>query len=108
MGDYHEHIYLDKDKKVWYAGSLIQQSRSEKYGTKGFVLLDIKNNWEKLNSHEIINLFNSGYSLAGEFCDGQHFTDGDNTISWFGFFKSGQTMDTIESLNLLNTIVPVS
>ena len=43
LGDYHEHIYLDKEKTVWYAGSLIQQSRSEKYGTKGFVLLDLLN-----------------------------------------------------------------
>lgn len=68
------------------------------------ILLDIKTNWDKLNSKEILNLFVKGYSLAGELCDGQHFTDGDNTIRWFGFFKSGQTLDTIESLGLLNNI----
>ena len=52
LGDYHEHIYLDKEKTVWYAGSLIQQSRSEKYGTKGFVLLDLLN---KTSEHIKIN-----------------------------------------------------
>ena len=67
------------------------------------ILTDIKNNWIKLNSQELIDLFTSGYSLAGELCDGQHFTPGDNTISWFGFFKSGQALDTIKSLDLLNS-----
>ncbi len=68
------------------------------------ILSDIKINWNKLNSEELISLFNTGYSLAGELCDGQHFTPGDNTISWFGFFKSGQALDTIKSLGLLNAI----
>ena len=68
------------------------------------ILTDIKNNWDQLNSPEIVDLFNSGYSLAGEYCDGQHFTPGDNTISWFGFFKSGQVLDTIKSLELVNSM----
>ncbi len=70
----------------------------------GGILSDIKNNWTNLNSYKIIDLFDSGYSLAGELCDGQHFTPGDNTISWFGFFKSGQVLDTIKSLDLLNSV----
>lgn len=68
------------------------------------ILSDIKKNWDQLNSQEMLDLFDSGYSLAGELCDGQHFTPGDNTISWFGFFKSGQVLDTIQSLGLLNSI----
>jgi hypothetical protein len=68
------------------------------------ILTDIKKNWNNLNSEKIIELFSTGYSLAGELCDGQHFTPGDNTISWFGFFKSGQSLDTIKSLGLLNSI----
>lgn len=68
------------------------------------ILTDIKTHWDKLNSDEMLELFASGYSLAGELCDGQHFTPGDNTISWFGFFKSGQALDTIKSLGMLNLI----
>lgn len=68
------------------------------------ILTDIKKNWDNLNSKEILDLFSTGYSLAGELCDGQHFTPGDNTISWFGFFKSGQAFDTIKSLGLLNSV----
>jgi len=68
------------------------------------ILSDIKTHWDKLNSEELLSLFSTGYSLAGELCDGQHFTPGDNTISWFGFFKSGQALDTIKSLELLNTL----
>ncbi len=68
------------------------------------ILSDIKTHWDKLNSEELLSLFSTGYSLAGELCDGQHFTPGDNTISWFGFFKSGQALDTIKSLGLLNAI----
>ncbi len=77
-----------------------QKSNEIMYG----ILSDIKTNWNKLNSEELLSLFSTGYSLAGEFCDGQHFTPGDNTISWFGFFKSGQALDTIKSLGLLGTL----
>ena len=31
--------------------------------------------------------FDQGWSLCGEFCDGQHFTEGDNHIYWFGMFR---------------------
>ena len=65
------------------------------------ILIDIKKNIEKINSDEVFNVFNQGYSLVGELCDGQHFTEGDNTISWFGFFQDGKAMETIEALNFL-------
>ena len=59
-------------------------------------------------TEQILQIFNQGWSLAGEFCDGQHFTDGDNTISWFGFFKNGISMDFCKicaNMNILNEVV---
>ena len=109
-------IIFDGEQKMLIAGSKnyhiittfelldktisLQKSNEIMYG----ILSDIKTNWNKINSKELVKLFSNGYSLAGEFCDGQHFTPGDNTISWFGFFKSGQALDTIQSLGLLNTL----
>jgi hypothetical protein len=58
------------------------------------ILTDIQANLAKLSSGQVYQNFMDGWSLAGELCDGQHFTDGDNTISWFGFFKNGHSMDT--------------
>ena len=57
------------------------------------ILLDIRTNYEKLLS--LSDLFAQGYSIAGELCDGQHFTDGDNTISWFGLFRNGIPLDDL-------------
>ena len=65
------------------------------------ILTDIKKYINILTCCSLMKMFNMGYSLAGELCDGQHFTDGDNTISWFGFFKNGMSMNTMEALNLL-------
>ena len=109
-------IIFDEDKKLLLVGSKNNhfvldyehidetiQSQNSNDIIVG-ILTDIKQNWDYLNSQEIINLFLSGHSLAGELCDGQHFTPGDNTISWFGFFKSGQSLDTIKSLGLLNSV----
>lgn len=58
------------------------------------ILTDIQNNLSNLSTDQVYQNFMDGWSLAGELCDGQHFTDGDNTISWFGFFKNGHSMDT--------------
>ena len=66
------------------------------------IIIDIKKKWKFINNEPIYKLFKDGYSLVGELCDGQHFTDGDNTISWFGFFKKGNPMETMLSLQLLN------
>jgi len=43
LGDIHKHQYLDVEKRIWYAGSLIQQNRDESLLNHGYVLLDIKN-----------------------------------------------------------------
>jgi len=109
-------IIFDGDQKILLVGSknnhfalsweqIDQTIQSEKTNEiiHG-ILSDIKTYWDKLNSEELLNLFAHGYSLAGEFCDGQHFTPGDNTVSWFGFFKSGQALDTIKSLGLLKSL----
>lgn len=64
------------------------------------IIVDIKKNIEPLMS--IIKIFDDGYSLVGELCDGQHFTRGDNTISWFGFFRNGLPMESITALSLLS------
>lgn len=65
-----------------------------------YILVDIKNTLDKLLN--ITEKFNQGYSLVGELCDGQHFVSGDNTISWFGLFKNGIPLETMEALNYLN------
>jgi thymidylate kinase len=59
---------------------------------------DIKKNIDILKSEVMLSYFTNGYSLVGELCDGQHFTDGDNTISYFGFFKNGQSVNTLDLL----------
>jgi len=41
LGDIHKHQYLNKAKTIIYAGSLIQQTRTESYNNKGFELVDL-------------------------------------------------------------------
>lgn len=48
LGDIHKHQFLDKEKTVWYAGSLIQQKRSESLNS-GYVILDLHENKAKFN-----------------------------------------------------------
>ena len=67
------------------------------------ILCDIKNNLPNLE--KIREKFNEGYSLVGELCDGQHFVAGDNTISWFGLFKNGIPMETVEALDYLKYLI---
>jgi hypothetical protein len=57
------------------------------------ILLDIRTNYDKLLA--LSDWFSQGYSIVGELCDGQHFTDGDNTISWFGLFRNGIPLDDL-------------
>jgi hypothetical protein len=61
------------------------------------ILLDIRNNYEKLLT--LSEWFEQGYSIVGELCDGQHFTDGDNTIWWFGLFQNGIPLENLSVLN---------
>jgi hypothetical protein len=64
------------------------------------ILVDIKKNLHLLA--KLVDKFNEGYSLVGELCDGQHFTYGDNTVSWFGLFKNGIPMETVKALDILS------
>ena len=64
------------------------------------IICDIKCNLNNLQN--LRDKFDDGYSLVGELCDGQHFVAGDNTISWFGLFKNGIPMETMDALNYLN------
>lgn len=80
--DIDENININKNNSIMYC-----------------ILCDIKNNLHNLQN--IIEKFNDGYSLVGELCDGQHFVSGDNTISWFGLFKNGIPMETMEAFHYL-------
>ncbi len=63
------------------------------------ILVDIRANYDKLLS--LFHLFEQGYSLVGELCDGQHFTPGDNTISWFGLFQNGNPLNDTDCFPIL-------
>ena len=67
------------------------------------ILIDIRTNWSLYTAPQIMEQFDAGYSLVGELCDGQHFVSGDNTISWFGFFINGASMETMHALHLLTS-----
>ena len=41
------------------------------------------------------------FSIVGEYCDGQHFCDGDNKIKWFSISKRGVCENPINSLKSL-------
>ena len=47
LGDIHRRQFLDKEGRIWYAGSTVQQNQGET-NDKGILLWDIKskNNWE--------------------------------------------------------------
>jgi hypothetical protein len=64
------------------------------------ILADIRTNYKTLLSFR--DWFRQGYSLVGELCDGQHFTDGDNTISWFGLFRDGIPLNDHMFVDLAN------
>lgn len=48
--------------------------------------------------------FSEGFSLLGELEDGQHFTPGDNKISWFGLYRNGISKDTETTLSSLRKL----
>ena len=59
-------------------------------------------------SPECINLFNTGYTLVGELCDGQHFVSGDGWVYWFGAFNNSAPLDNNITLPLLAKLnIPV-
>ncbi len=61
---------------------------------------DIKGSYETIKN-SLLGKFNEGYTLVGESCDGQHFTDGDNKIRWFGLFKDGSPFETLNTLSYM-------
>ncbi len=67
------------------------------------ILNDIKKYLHILLGVDMMKLFTQ-YSLCGELCDGQHFTAGDNTVSWFGLFTNGIAMETMKCLTLLSEV----
>jgi len=76
LGDIHKHQYLDKEKRIWYAGSLIQQTRDESITEHGFELLDIDK-----NSKEFYRIKNK-YGMIEIKVDKDGETDFDNTIEY--------------------------
>ena len=38
------------------------------------------------------------YTMGGEYCDGQHFTDGDNKVYQFGLFDNGVALNPLQTL----------
>lgn len=60
-------------------------------GLTGKIFIDVKNNLEKIK--KLQEIFKDDFTLCGEFCDGKHFTPGDNTIYWFGLFKDGLPLE---------------
>lgn len=77
----------------------IENAQASKSDIIHSILVDIRANYKKLLS--LTNLFDQGYSLVGELCDGQHFTPGDNTISWFGLFQNGIPLNDNECFYIL-------
>lgn len=41
LGDIHKHQYLDKNKRIWYSGSLLQLNHGENIKGHGYVELDL-------------------------------------------------------------------
>lgn len=68
------------------------------------ILSDIKTNQSVLFDPKLLEFFESGYSLCGELCDGEHFMVGDNLVHWFGLFKCGYSMDTTKCFNFISGI----
>ena len=49
----------------------------------------------------LMSKFINGFTLVGELCDGQHFTNGDDKIRWFGLFKNGSPFEVLNTLQFL-------
>lgn len=58
-----------------------------------------------VSSSQIMDFFlNDGGTLVGEYCDGEHFTRGDNRVHWFSMTVDGNSQNPIQSLTLFNNI----
>jgi len=83
LGDIHKHQYLDKDKKIGYAGSLISQNFGEYDENHGYILWDIEKN---LSEYHIIK---------NDYQHKRSYLDGDNLIIDTKTFK---IMEEIENI----------
>lgn len=63
----------------------------------------IKNLSVHLNSFSENEFAIKKNSIVGEYCDGQHFCDGDNSIKWFSISNGGTCEDPINTLKSLKT-----
>ena len=84
-------------------------SQTTGFKTSGMSIVDsikysIARNIYSFLSTECISLFDSGYTLVGELCDGQHFVTGDGWIYWFGAFNNSKSMDINILLPLLSSL----
>jgi hypothetical protein len=58
-----------------------------------------------ISSSKIMDFFlKKGGTLVGEYCDGEHFTKGDNQVHWFSMTIGGNSQNPIQSLTLFNSI----
>lgn len=97
-GSKNKHLFFPLDKLDFYIASL------DSGLIISSILSDVKSNINKIFKPELLDKFAQGYSLCGELCDGQHFMSGDNTVSWFGLFKSGHSMKTLECFEFIKDI----
>ena len=97
-GSKNKHLFFPLDNLDFHIG------KEETGIIISSVLTDIKKNLGLFLNPTLLEKFHQGYSLCGELCDGQHFMTGDNTISWFGLFKSGQSMNTEECFEFIKSL----
>lgn len=98
VGSKNKHLFFPYEKIDYYI------SNSDTGDIISSILQDIKANIGYMTDSCLLSKFKEGYSLCGELCDGQHFVQGDNTVSWFGLFKQGLAMETIECFEFIKSV----
>lgn len=64
------------------------------------IINDIYKNFEKLK--KLVPYFEKNYTLCGELCDGLHFVEGDNTITWFSLSNiKGEPLEPMETFEII-------
>jgi hypothetical protein len=95
-------LFFGGSKNYHILADINQESISDSSDIINSIYADVKSNLTNLK--KLIPKFAEGFSLVGELCDGQHFTSGDNTVSWFGLFKNGNACETMSTLSYLQEI----
>lgn len=84
-----------------FSEELEQQAQSQHHPeTLRLIISDVHQNWDKLV--QLKDEFKNGYTLLGELEDGQHFTTGNNEITWFGLFRGGYAKNEEATFALFN------